>query len=89
VPPEASNARTAGDPGPEAASPHGLGPWAQAHAGFLRAMLLILAYCSAVISMISIIAFRGINAVAIGTATLCIIAVVTVFLLRRSREPSK
>jgi hypothetical protein len=52
-------------------------------------MLLILAYCSAVISMISIIAFRGINAVAIGTATLCIIAVVTVFLLRRSREPSK
>jgi hypothetical protein len=64
-------------------------PWAQAHAGFLRAVLLIVAYCSAVISLIATIAFRGINAVAIITGALCIIAVVAMFLLPSSRASSR
>jgi hypothetical protein len=58
----------------------------QAHAGFLRAVLLILAYCSAVISMVSVIAFRGIHAMSIVAGTICIGAVIAVFLLPRSGE---
>lgn len=82
---EASDARTVGDgASPETGGPRGFGPWAQAHAGFLRAVLLILAYCSAVISMISVIAFRGVYMVSITAGALCIAAVVVCFLLPRS-----
>jgi uncharacterized membrane protein len=76
----------AGDLGRESASPRQVQPWAQAHAGFLRAMLLIVAYCSAVIVLISAIAFRGFNAVSIVTGALCIFAIVAIFLLPRSRR---
>jgi hypothetical protein len=59
----------------------------QTHAGFLRALLLILAYCSVVISMVSVIAFQGVYAVAIVAGAICIAAVVAIFLLPRSRGP--
>jgi hypothetical protein len=79
----------AGDLGRESASSREARPWARAHAGFLRAVLLIVAYCSAVISLIATIAFRGINAVSIVTGALCIVAVVTMFLLPSSRSAAK
>jgi hypothetical protein len=60
--------------------------WAEAHAGFLRAVLLIVGYCSAVVSLIAAIAFRGLNAVTIITGALCIIAIVAMFLLPRARR---
>jgi hypothetical protein len=49
-------------------------------------MLLIVAYCSAVISLIATIAFRGINAVSVIAGALCIVAVVAMFLLPSSRR---
>lgn len=78
--------RTGAAPGPKVVSQRAAQPWAHAHAGFLRAVLLIVAYCSAVISLIATIAFRGINAVSIVTGTLCTVAVVAIFLLPRSRR---
>jgi hypothetical protein len=84
-----TDGRTAGDLRPESASLRETPTWVQSHAGFLRAVLLIVAYCSAVISLIATIAFRGINAVAIITGALCIIAVVAMFLLPRSRVSSR
>ena len=81
-----ADGRTAGDLGPESASPREAQPWVQAHAGFLRAVMLILAYCLAVISLIAAIAFRGVNAVSIVTGVLCILAVVVIFLLPSPRR---
>ena len=78
---------TAADTAENSAGPRAAHPWAQSHAGFLRAVLLILAYCSAVISLIATIAFRGINAVSVITGALCIIAIVAMFLLPSSRRP--
>jgi len=79
--------RAGAAPGPKVVSPRAAQPWAHAHAGFLRAVLLIVAYCSAVISLIATIAFRGFNAVSIVTGALCIFAIVAIFLLPRSRRP--
>lgn len=79
----ATNAETV-----DVAGPREVQPWARSHSGFLRAVLLILAYCSAVISMISMIAFRGVHTVSIVAGALCIAAVVAIFLLPRSRRPS-
>jgi hypothetical protein len=73
----------------DAASPRKTQTWVQAHAGFLRAILLIVAYCFAVISLIATIAFRGISAVAIIAGALCIIAVVAMFLLPSSRRAAR
>jgi len=52
----------------------------------LRAVLLILTYCFAVIALIAAIVFRGVNAVSIVAAALCIGAVVVIFLLPKSRR---
>jgi hypothetical protein len=79
--------RSAADTADNDPRPRDVESWPQAHAGFLRAVLLILAYCSAVISLIATIAFRGINAVSVVTGALCIIAIVAMFLLPRSRRP--
>jgi hypothetical protein len=84
-----ADARANGDPGPESTSSREARQWMQAHAGFLRAVLFVLAYCSAVISMISVIAFRGVHAVAIVTGALFIIAVIAVFLLPRACASSR
>lgn len=83
------DARTANERPQQAASPRGIGAWAQAHAGFLRAILLIAAYCSAVISLISMIAFRGVQTVAVLAGTICIASVAAVFLLPRKRGPAR
>jgi len=83
------NGRTAAHLSPESAGTREAQPWARAHAGFLRAVLLILAYCSAVISMISVIAFRGVQTVAIIAGVICIAAIITVFLLPRSRGSAR
>jgi len=79
------NASNANEVTRDAGNPQETQPWAQAHAGFLRAVLLIVAYCSAVISLISMIAFRGVQTVAVITGAICIVAVAAVFLLPRSR----
>ena len=84
-----SNARSAGGVTRDAADPRGTQSWMRAHSGFLRALLLIFAYCSAVIALISMIAFRGVQADAIIAGTLCIAAVIAVFLLPRSRGAAK
>ena len=83
------NVRGAAEATDAAVSSHEAQSWAQAHAGFLRAILLIVAYCSAVIALIATIAFRGINAVSIITGVLCIVAVVAMFLLPSSRGSSR
>jgi hypothetical protein len=82
------NARSARDVD-SAGSPRGAQPWLQVHAGFLRAVLLIFAYCSVVISLISIIAFRGIVTISIVTGALFFIAVIAAFLLPRSRRVAR
>jgi hypothetical protein len=83
------NVRSATQATEDAASPRETQSWTQVHAGFLRAVLLIVAYCSAVISLIAAIAFHGINVVAIIAGALCIIAVIAMFLLPSSRGLSR
>jgi hypothetical protein len=83
-----SNARSARDVD-SVGSPRGAQTWLQIHAGFLRAVLLILAYCSAVISLISMIAFRGVSTVSIVTGALFLIAVIAAFILPGTRKPAK
>ena len=70
-------------------SPREAQPWLQVHAGFLRAVLLILAYCCAVISLISMIVFRGVSTVSIITGALFIIAIIAAFVLPRSRRVAR
>jgi hypothetical protein len=52
-------------------------------------MLLILAYCSAVISLISMIAFRGVFTISIVTGALFLIAVIAAFILPGTRRPAE
>jgi hypothetical protein len=83
-----SNARSVRDVD-SAGSPRGAQPWLQVHADFLRAVLLIFAYCSVVISLISMIAFRGVSTVSVVTGALFLIAVIAAFLLPRSRRVAR